>query len=178
MPALQPEVLEALIDCDYRRASACLGWELTPEFRESLGLEFLDIQLKLIRSHPERADWCVRAIVQVQDGVVVGHTGFHGPPELVGRAEIGYHVFAAYRGRGYASESAMALVGWAQEQGHDTVYASVSPENAASLAVLRKLGFRRSEGRNDETGDDLELFEVHPGWHQRDLRNAPAPVEN
>lgn len=94
------------------------------------------------------------------DGEVVGHCGFHGPPAAVGRAEVGYTVFAAHRRRGYASEAVGALVEWAQRQAERTVFASVAPDNTASLAVVRKLGFVQTGTQIDaEDGEEL-VFEL------------------
>ena len=158
--ALRLEALQALRSCDYQEASGHLGWGLTSEFRDSLGERFLAMQLELLLEYPERHAWCVRAMVRRQDGLVVGHTGFHGPPETIGRAEIGYHVFVANRGFGYATEACRALVDWARDRGHGKVFASVSPSNAPSLAVVAKLGFKRSATQRTAISDAEQLFEV------------------
>ncbi len=101
-------------------------------------------------------------IMKSRDAEVIGHCGFHGPPDILGRAEIGYTVFASHRGQGYAKEAAAALVRWAFEQGETKVYASVSPSNAASLGVVRSLGFRQVGTQEDDV-DGLELvFAIEP----------------
>ncbi|TMF79937.1 MAG: GNAT family N-acetyltransferase [Chloroflexi bacterium] len=46
-----------------------------------------------------------------------------------------------FAGQGFAKKAAGALVRWAFEQGEPEVYASASPGNAPSLAVVRALGF-------------------------------------
>jgi len=53
-----------------------------------------------IRSRPSGRSWCIRAIVRDEDDTVIGHSGFHGPPEDVGHAEIGYNVLEPYRRNG------------------------------------------------------------------------------
>ena len=78
---------------------------------------------------------------------------------MIGRAEIGYTVFTHYRGQGYAKEAAGALVDWAFAQGASEVYASVAPDNAPSLAVVRSLGFIQIGTQIDEV-DGLELVFV------------------
>lgn len=98
-------------------------------------------------------------IMKSRDADVIGHCGFHGPPDIIGRAEIGYTVFASHRGQGYAKEAAAALVHWAFEQGETKVYASVSPSNAPSLAVVLSLGFRQVGTQVDDV-DGLELVFV------------------
>ena len=120
---------------------------------------FLTVQLRRMEADPHRREWMARLIVRRADGEVVGHCGFHGPPDVIGRAEIGYTVFTPFRGSGFAKEAALALVGWAFEQDESKVYATVSPSNAASLAVVRSLGFRQVGTQIDEV-DGLELVFV------------------
>ena len=124
---------------------------------------FLPIQLKRMEADPDARGWMARLIMLAETQELVGHCGFHGPPAAVGRAEIGYTVFTQFRGRGYAKEAARALIGWAFDQGEDRVYASVSPGNAPSLAVIRRLGFVQVGTQEDEI-DGLELvFAVEKG---------------
>lgn len=93
---------------------------------------------------------------------VAGHCGFHGPPKTIGRAEIGYTVFMRFRGQGFAKEAARALSEWAFEQGEEEVYATVSPNNAASLGVVRALGFRQVGVQEDEVDGTELVFTLHP----------------
>ncbi len=82
--------------------------------------------------------------------VLIGGGGFHGPT-VDGSVEIGYHVVRRYRRRGYATEALLALLVWAFS--HDqvrTVLAETAPDNAASLALLLRLGFARSAGVSPE----------------------------
>lgn len=72
------------------------------------------------------------------------------------RGEIGYELVAEARGRGAATRGVGLLVGWAfRELAMRRVQALVHPDNAASVAVLERLGFER-EGllRRYRAGDD------------------------
>lgn len=61
-------------------------------------------------------------------------------------AEIGYLVDRRHWGRGYATEAAQAVVAWALRQPSiRRVWATCDAENAASVRVLEKLGFKREE---------------------------------
>lgn len=75
--------------------------------------------------------------------------------------ELGYTVFAQFRGRGYATEAAAGLIRWARdERGVRAILASVAPGNEPSLAIVRKLGFVQvSEQWDDEDGLEL-VFEL------------------
>ena len=109
---------------------------------------------------PGGRDWCIRAMVRGEDSAVIGHCGFHGPPKAVGRAEIGYTVFQKFRSRGYATEAAQGLIAWARLTGERKVFASVAPTNAASLAVMNKLGFRHIGDQMDEIDGKELVFEL------------------
>ncbi len=120
---------------------------------------------------PERRDWMVRLMVS-RSSQVIGHCGFHGPPDIIGRAEIGYTVFEPFRGNGLAKDAATALVRWAFDQGEAEVYASVAPHNAPSLAVINSLGFKQVGTQEDEV-DGLELVFAIRADELRPLRQQP-----
>jgi ribosomal-protein-alanine N-acetyltransferase len=157
--ALAPQAIRALIAGSRDEAERVLKLSLPAEFPNAGDLDgFLPIQLKRMEAEPNRREWMARLMVSQPDGVV-GHCGFHGPPDRIGRAEIGYTVFSPFRGRGYASEAAQGLVDWAFDHGEREVYATVSPGNAPSLAVVRRLGFTQVGTQEDEV-DGLELVFV------------------
>jgi RimJ/RimL family protein N-acetyltransferase len=92
---------------------------------------------------------------------VAGHIGFHGPPGVRRSVEVGYTVESLFRRQGYAFEAVQALFGWAQRE-HDIhlFIASIAPDNVASLALARKLGFTQTGSQWDDE-DGLELvFEL------------------
>ncbi len=75
---------------------------------------------------------------------VVGGTGLH--PRLDAKAiEIGYWIRADLVGRGYATEAARALTLAAFDQlGVERVEIRCDPNNVASAAVPRRLGYRHT----------------------------------
>ena len=158
--SFEPKAIRALVDGDRTTAERILGAALPDEFPTRHEIDgFLTFQLQRMEQTPDRRAWMAR-LIKTQDNILVGHCGFHGPPEIIGRAEIGYTVFTAHRGQGYAKEAAGALVKWAFQRGEKKVYATVSPENYASLAVVRAVGFRQVGTQEDEV-DGLELvFEI------------------
>ena len=59
-------------------------------------------------------------------------------------AYLGYYAFPPHVGRGYMSEGLRLVLGRAfGELGLHRVEANIQPENTASLALVRRLGFRR-----------------------------------
>jgi ribosomal-protein-alanine N-acetyltransferase len=90
---------------------------------------------------------------------MIGHIGFHGPPEN-GSLEMGYSVFEPFRRQGIALEAALAMIAWAcAEHGIRRFILSISPNNGQSLALAEKMGFHRIGEQMDEE-DGLEyVFE-------------------
>ena len=151
--SLSPAVLQAQLSVPLPR-----GWP-------DVGVKsFLRLRLEQMTRDPEAQAWLVRALVRRRDGKMVGHAGFHGPPGTgglgPGKVELGYTVFPTFRGQGYATEAAVALMEWAETLGIRRFVASVSPGNAPSLAIVCKLGFVQTGQQWDEE-DGLELvFEL------------------
>jgi RimJ/RimL family protein N-acetyltransferase len=77
----------------------------------------------------------------VADGVVVGDCGWFGPPDEDGEVEIGYGLARSVRGRGLGTEAVALLLDWLATKGAKRVRAEVRPGNAASFALLARLGF-------------------------------------
>ena len=80
--------------------------------------------------------------VAVEDEAPVGTCGFKSPP-VNGRVEIAYFTFPDKEGQGIATSMARELVRIAkQSDASVSVFAHTLPEENASAAVLKKLGFR------------------------------------
>lgn len=79
----------------------------------------------------------------------IGNGGFKGRPAS-GVVEIGYSIVPDFQAHGYAAEAVGALTTWAF--GHvdvERIAAETLPGNAASRALLRKLGFRQADAASD-----------------------------
>jgi RimJ/RimL family protein N-acetyltransferase len=135
---------------------------------------FLLLRQRQMLEDPGLQEWLVRALVLREPGrPLIGHIGFHGRPGTNGprrenAVEMGYTVFEPFRRRGYATEAVEALLDWAaREREIRHFVASVAPSNEPSLAIVRRLGFRRTGSQWDEQ-DGLELvFELE--------RQGPPP---
>lgn len=81
-------------------------------------------------------------VVHRESRSVIGAAGFKGPPDSSGMVEIGYGIVPSFEGRGYATEAAAALVGFAFATGHvRLVRAHTLPASNPSTRVLLKCGF-------------------------------------
>ena len=71
-----------------------------------------------------------------------------------GRFEVGYYLGSEFQKRGYMTRSVKRIVEYAfKERDASEVFANVHPNKTASMAVLKKAGFSRIEGRLSEDGD-------------------------
>ena len=156
---LLPVALHALRVRDFDEAARAQGFVFTEEFMNTVNDVFLTRQIEGLQRAPSTPGWFARAIVRKEDERLIGHCGFHGTPEDVGRAEIGYTVFEPYRRQGYASEAVGGLLEWARTQGTRVVVASVLADNRPSLGVVARLGFEPTGDRDASDGGQDILFQ-------------------
>jgi RimJ/RimL family protein N-acetyltransferase len=151
---LSPVVLTALIDGDRAGASAAAGVELS-EFIASEDWLWR-IRRDQIAGDPASAEWIARAAVDAETGVVVGHGGFHGPPDEGGTVEVAYSVDPVFRLRGYAKAILRALLRRSDaDPAVRAVRASIRPDNKGSLATIAGFGFKKV-GEQWDPEDGLE----------------------
>ncbi|MFD4262526.1 GNAT family N-acetyltransferase [Streptomyces sp. NPDC058534] len=153
--------MSALLDGDLSGASRMAGVSLTEYFLTDRARWLWQFRLDQMAADRGRARWMVRQAVVGEDGLVVGHAGFHGPPDDAGMVEIGYSVAPDFRRQGYARSALIELLRRAAaEIAVTTVRATISPDNVASLATIWGFGFVEVGEQWDEE-DGLELvFEV------------------
>jgi ribosomal-protein-alanine N-acetyltransferase len=83
-------------------------------------------------------------VVERASGSTVGSCAFKGPPDADGVVEVAYGTDLAHRGRGFATEAAGALTGFAFASGRVRLArAHTRADSGASARVLAKCGFRR-----------------------------------
>jgi RimJ/RimL family protein N-acetyltransferase len=106
--------------------------------------------------------------IEVRDsGVVAGSVLFKPLPNSDGTPptdiEVGWHLHPDAWGHGYATEAARAAIDRGFATGLDAVHAVVFPDNAASIAVCRRLGMT-PVGRTDRYyGLEVEAFVIRGG---------------
>jgi RimJ/RimL family protein N-acetyltransferase len=156
---LPVEVLDAMLDRNLDLANRLAGVVLPSFF---LNEDWLwRIRADQVRRDPASSGWIVRAVV-TEDGVVVGHAGFHGPPDEHGDVEVAYTVVPEHRGLGWARAALAALLERADhEPSVRRVVATIGPHNAPSLAIVRAAGFVHI-GEQMDPVDGLELIYARP----------------
>jgi RimJ/RimL family protein N-acetyltransferase len=151
---LSPVALRALIEGDLEAASAVAGVRMTQFLVDESWL--WRVRLAEVEQDPAAAEWIARAAVAEPDGIVVGHGGFHGPPDPDGVVEVAYSVDPLHRRRGYARAMLKSLLARADADGKVTaVRASIRPDNVGSRATIAGLGFRKI-GEQWDPEDGLE----------------------
>src|SRR5262249_33932802 len=86
--------------------------------------------------------WFGFLVIERTAKVVVGMASFKGPPDDDGVVEIAYGIAPSYRGRGWATQAANALVAFASNDARvRRIRAHTLPERNASASVLTKAGF-------------------------------------
>lgn len=77
--------------------------------------------------------------------------------EWLDDADLGFAFLPRFRSQGYAFEAAAAILEWARQHlAAKRVVAITTPDNAASIGLLSKLGFRLAR-RVRPPGEDVEL---------------------
>lgn len=95
------------------------------------------------RSPDGREEWCNWILRREPGGEAVGYVQATISGEGQ-RAEIAWVVGLPWQGHGYATEAALALVGWLDSRGVAVIQAHIHPEHAASAAVAQRAGLRAS----------------------------------
>ena len=128
------------------------GW---PEFPEAVGHALEHVRTA---SEADRA-WSMQFFVDASTGRLLGSGGFAAPPKER-TVEIGYEIAPEFRGRGFGTAAARALIDRAVAGGEvDHVLAHTLPGPNPSTGVLVSLGFEHT--------DDQEDPEVGAVWEWR-----------
>ena len=95
-------------------------------------------------------------------GEFIGTCGYHFFDATTAQVEIGYDIWKAHWGSGYATESVGSLIAYLWDAlPVQTIYALIFPENAASLTVARRHGFVASPMLREHTDEGLCCVALH-----------------
>ena len=140
--AFTAELLEALDDRG--EADRLLDARLPEGWPDDELLPLLDLYAQWLADDPRTLGYGPWVAIVRGERAVVGSAGFVGQPKDDGSVEIGFGVHPDFRNRGYASEAAAALVGWALAQPDVAkVVSRCDPANVPSVRVHEKIGMTR-----------------------------------
>jgi [ribosomal protein S5]-alanine N-acetyltransferase len=154
-----PEHLRALMESS-DAFQKCSGMRVANGVREFLRAASPDFVAQLQEATAPDPWKFGFAIVHTAETLVIGMCGFAGPPGADGAAEIAYSIAPEFQGKGYATEAAETLVGFASNSGRVTkVCAYTLLEINASTRVLEKCGFRKIGEITDLEGNQVWRWE-------------------
>lgn len=165
---LTVETITALAAGDRAGAERSSGLPLTDFLGADRALWVWQLAVAADLDVEEQSRWLACAVLAGQDQRVVGHAGFHGPPQD-GMVEIGYSIDPVHRRLGFGRAVVHALIDAARGLPTVTrVRASINRSNVASFATIAGLGFVRVGTREVDGGSEVIL--------ERPSRRAdPAP---
>jgi len=107
--------------------------------------EALPVVRDRLRVAPDEVRWWNWLAVRGEGREAVGSVAFAGPPDRDGAVLIGYAMYPAFEGRGYATEAVRAMIAWAFAQpGVREVRALAPVWNTPALRVAENVGFQWS----------------------------------
>lgn len=155
MPILRTErlTLRPLMREDAAALHVCLSDPKVMRYWSTLPHETLDETLRWVElSLAEMAAGNAHDHAVLLDGRLIGRVTFWQGNE------IGFFFDPAFWGKGYAREALAAFCAHGlTDLGFNEIVADVDPDNAASLAVLERVGFRR-------TGTAEKTIEIGGKW--------------
>jgi RimJ/RimL family protein N-acetyltransferase len=127
---------------------------------------------QLAGEHPDTpGEWFQFAVGLRPAGQLIGDCAAMPHASDPRQCEIGFTIAGEHQGRGYATEAARLLLGYLfGGRGKHRVIAYCDPRNAASIAVLERLGMRReghlreSTWAHGEWTDDLLYALLDHEW--------------
>ncbi len=78
-----------------------------------------------------------------ENGVIVGQASLYGRSEHI--VSCGIEVYSTYRGKGYGTAAYRELLSFAKTKGFAIAVAQVRADNAASIALNKKMGFEAED---------------------------------
>jgi RimJ/RimL family protein N-acetyltransferase len=146
-------------------AEAAFGWFGDAEVMRftttgpDSSIELTKTRLAKYQEHQAVHGFSKWIILDRDTGGAIGDSGLMHLEEYA-RIDLGYRFAKPFWGKGLATEAATAWVRAAFDDFHiDRLTAFVHPENAASVRVLDKLGFR-TEGREKIMGMEAIVFSL------------------
>ena len=94
------------------------------------------------RSPDATQEWLNWIVRPTSDGAAIGFV----QTTVVGSdAEVAWVIAPRWQGNDYASEAAVALVGWLERHGMETITAFIHPDHEASAKVARRAGLSQTD---------------------------------
>lgn len=157
-------ILRMIIDENYEAVQKDSGFIIPPDCSMPDRI-WLKRRVEMIELDKEQHKWMYRAIIRKNDNTMIGHISFHHKapdPDLLGiselAVELGYTINSDCRRKGFAKESAIAMMEWAyRESNVRTFILTINPSNYPSIKLAKAMSFKITGERIDEV-DGLEYI--------------------
>ncbi|MCC6146685.1 MAG: GNAT family N-acetyltransferase [Anaerolineaceae bacterium] len=140
-------IIRPLLMSDLNAVLAITGIPETYHYIPEIPMNERDARSLIERgqNYPEYDDIPADVAVEfIETGELVGLLSFSKISNRFRVMEIGWMVQEVYRGRGYASEAARALINYGfTTLGMHRIIATCDPRNISSVRIMEKLGMRR-----------------------------------
>ena len=122
----------------------------TASWPAEMSLEVVLERMERARLRAVGGNALMYAVERRADGALMGWIGLHRSADDPARAILGYWFGEAFHGQGYGGEAARAAVsaGW-DLLGVQVIEAGANPANAASIAILKRLGMHFTGERHE-----------------------------
>jgi RimJ/RimL family protein N-acetyltransferase len=114
-----------------------------------------------VLENPDSAKYLLRVAVLKKDSMIIATAGFHSLPNENGIIEIGFGVDSKFQNLGYGQEILHGMWGWVvNDPKVKTLRYTVSPNNLASVHIIKKLGFNLIGQQIDEEDGPEDIYEL------------------
>lgn len=138
------ELIAGILAADYTLLYKA-GLSLARGWPDAMALNTIPRILINLEKVPAPTGFETWLIVKKERMEIIGDAGFKGVPNAAGAVDIGYGFIQEEQRKGYAIETAKALVNWAfSQEGVTMVTAKCLIDNEASAKVLRKLQLKET----------------------------------
>jgi [ribosomal protein S5]-alanine N-acetyltransferase len=159
---LSADAIDALLAGDAARLRTLAG----AEFADPVGpppymAESLPVVQERLRKNPAEAQWWNWLVVRQDNAEAVGSVAFGGRPDPAGSVLIGYAMYPAREGSGYATEAVRAMVDWAFAQPGVKIVRALAPVwNTPAVHVAEKVGMRPVGSYEDDEVGEVLIYEM------------------
>ena len=159
---MSPEAIDALLQGDAPRLRSLTAAKfVAPVGPPPYMAESLPVVRERLRLNPLEQHWWNWLVVRRDNREAVGSVAFAGPPDAAGAVLIGYAMYPAREGSGYATEATQALVDWAFGQPGVLVVRVLAPVwNTPAVHVAEKIGMRPVGSYEDDEVGAVLIYET------------------
>ena len=159
---LSADAIDALLHGDAPRLRSLTAAEFpAPVGPPPYMAESLPVVRERLRQNSGEHHWWNWLVVRRDNREAVGSVAFAGVPDAAGAVLMGYAMYPAREGSGYATEATQALVEWAFGQPGVRVVRVLAPVwNTPAVHVAEKIGMRPVGSYEDDEVGEVLIYET------------------